>query len=72
MCVMALLSLSGVLEAFSAVAESLGFWGVSAIVAFAVLLAAFILSKMHEGWMEDHPEHRDEQEQLDRNARFFH
>ena len=68
---MVLLTLFGVLEAFQAVAESLGFWGVFAIVFYVVLLTAWILRKMHEGWMEDHPEHCDDQEQLERNARFF-
>ncbi len=69
---MVLLSLSEVLEAFRAAAESLGFWGVFAVVLYVVLLAVWILRKMREGWMEDHPEYRDEQEQLERNARFFH
>ena len=69
---MVLLTLLDVLEAFRTVAESLGFWGVFAIVLYVVLLVAWVLRKMHEGWLEDHPEYRGEQEQLERNARFFH
>lgn len=69
---MILLTLSEVLESIRAVAESLGYWGVFGIVLYVVLLALWILHTMHEGWLEDHPERRDEQEQLDRNARFFH
>ena len=69
---MILLTLSDVLEALRAVAESLGFWGVFGIVLYVVLLLLWILHTMHEGWLEDHPEDRDGQEQLERNARFFH
>lgn len=69
---MVLLTLLDILEAFRTVAESLGFWGTFGIVFYVVLLAVWILRKIHEGWMEDHPEYRGEQEQLERNARFFH